>query len=319
VTMSGEVHVVFGAGQVGSRLAAQLLHDGKRVRIAKRTPAAVPPAAEVTLGDAADRAFCIAAADEAASVYNCMNPPYGAQAWASLLPLYGDNLIAAAGKTGARLIVLNNLYMLGRTGGRLMDEDTPINPCSKKGEVRARVSERLFAAHRRGDVRAAEGRASDFYGPGANQSYIGDYFWKPALAGKTVQLPIDPDAVHTYHYVPDVAAGLALLGQADDATLGRAWMLPCQPAGTLCELAGRLSDALGSTIRLARIPRWVIKAGAIFVPLLRELDEMRYQWDEPFIVDDRRFRERFSAQPVDPRDAARATVDWAKQRYGRDQ
>jgi nucleoside-diphosphate-sugar epimerase len=317
--MDGELHVIFGAGQVGSRLAVQLLHDGKQVRIVKRTPAAVPRGAEVTLGDAADRAFCIAAADGATSVYNCMNPPYSAQAWASLLPLYGDNLIAAAGKAGARLIVLNNLYMLGRTGGHLMDEDTPINPCSKKGEARARVSETLFAAHRRGDVRAVEGRASDFYGPGAALGYVGDYFWKPALAGKTVQLPIDPDAVHTYHYVPDVAAGLALLGQADDSALGRGWMLPCQPAGTLRELVGRLTDALGSPIRLAKIPRWVIKAGAILVPLLRELDEMRYQWEEPFIVDDRRFRERFAAQPGDPHAAARATVDWAKQRYGRDQ
>ncbi|MDE1952076.1 MAG: hypothetical protein KGL51_10825 [Betaproteobacteria bacterium] len=75
-----------------------------------------------------------------------------------------------------------------------------------KGEVRAQVAELLFAAHRRGEVQATVGRASDFYGPGGAATFVGDHFWPAALAGKTVRLPFDPDAVHTYHYIPDVAA-----------------------------------------------------------------------------------------------------------------
>jgi nucleoside-diphosphate-sugar epimerase len=314
--MSDELHVVFGAGQVGSRLATQLLQSGKRVRIVKRAAASVP-GAEMKLGDALDPEFCLEAAHGATSVYHCMNPAYDAKVWASVLPRYADNLIAAAGKAGARLIVLNNLYMLGRTGGRPMNEDTPMNPCSKKGEIRARVSQQLFDAHRRGDVRAAEGRAADFYGPGGQQTYIGDYFWKPALAGRTVQLPVDPDELHTYHYIPDVAAGLASLGSgsANDSDLGRAWMLPCQPVDTLRTLVDRLSQMVGRTIRIAKVPRWVIRLSGIFVPLFREVDEMLYQWEEPFIVDDRRFRERFGTQPTDLMEAARTTVEWAKQHY----
>jgi hypothetical protein len=123
--------------------------------------------------------------------------------------------------------------------------------------------------------------------------------------------------VHTYHYIPDVAAGLAVLGSGptNDSDLGHAWMLPCQPADTLRALVDRLSQVLGRTIRIAQVPRWVIKFSGIFVPLFREVDEMLYQWEEPFIVDDRRFRERFGARPAELMVAASATVEWAKHHY----
>ena len=141
-----------------------------------------------------------------------------------------DNLIEAAARAGARLVVLDNIYMLGRPGTRPFDEDTPPNPCSRKGRIRARATERLFEAHARGDVQATVGQASDFYGPGATKTLFGDQFWPQALAGKKVWLPIDLDAIHTYHYIPDVAAGLAALGCAAADAYGRPWMLPCAPA-----------------------------------------------------------------------------------------
>jgi nucleoside-diphosphate-sugar epimerase len=226
-----------------------------------------------------------------------------------------DNLIAAAGRAGARLVVLDNVYMLGRPAGRPLDEDTPLNPCSRKGEIRARAAQRLFEAHRRGDVIATAGRASDFYGPGGTLTYLGDQFWRPAISSKTVRVLVNPDAIHTYHYIPDVAAGLMALGCAGPDVYGRPWMLPCAPAGTMRELTARLSHKLGREIRLARVPRWTVRAIAIFVPILREVDEMLYQWDEPFVINDRRFRERFHQAPAGADDAAAATVTWARQHY----
>jgi len=296
--MSNELHVLFGAGQVGRHLARLLLSAGKQVRIVKRSPGDTPPGAEVIQGDAADPAFCAQAARGATTVYHCMNPQYDAQIWAELLPRYMENLIAAAGRTGARLVVLDNVYMLGRPGGRPLDEDTPVNPCSRKGEIRARVAERLFEAHRRGDVLATTGRASDFYGPGGTLTFFGDQFWRAALAGKTVWLPLNPDEIHTYHYIPDVAAGLMTLGCAETDVYGRPWMLPCAPTGTTRELVARFSHKLGREIRSARVSRWMMKAIGIFVPFMREVEEMLYQWDEPFVISDRRFRERFQKEPV---------------------
>jgi nucleoside-diphosphate-sugar epimerase len=312
-----ELHVVFGAGQVGAPLATILMSAGKRVRIVKRSPAGVPPGAEVVAGDAADPAFCARAAEGAAAIYHCMNPPYDAKAWARLLPLYMENLIAAARRASARLIVLDNVYMLGRPDGRALDETTPMRPSSRKGEVRARVAERLFRANEAGEVVAVSGRASDFYGPGGSLTYFGDHFWPAALAGKRVTLPVKLDTPHTYHYVTDVAAGLATLGCAEPEAYGRPWMLPCATAESTRAWIARMSGELGRQIRAASVPRPVLKAMALIVPFLREVEEMAYQWDEPFVIDDRRFRARFRVEPTASEVGARETVRWALRHYGR--
>ncbi len=149
--MVEELHVLFGGGQVGQPLARILLRRGKRVRIVKRSAFGLPEGVEIEQGDATDLNFCVEAARGASTVYHCMNPPYYARVWAELLPRYMDNLIAAAGRSGARLVVLDNVYMLGRPQGKPLDEDTPPRPCSRKGEIRARVAERMWEAHRRGD------------------------------------------------------------------------------------------------------------------------------------------------------------------------
>lgn len=316
--MTSEVHVVFGVGQVGYPLAQRLLVAGKRVRIARRSTAPVPAGCEVVLGDAANESFCVEAARGATTVYHCMNPPYDARVWAEKVPRYMDNLITASASAGARLVVLDNLYMLGPSRGRPLTEDTPMDPSSRKGEIRAQAAKRLFEAHRRGDIIGTSGRASDFYGPGGTLTGLGDFFWPRALAGKTAYSPYPLDAVHTYHYIPDVAAALATLGCADASAYGRPWMLPCAPAGTLRELVARLATKLGREISVAQLPRWMLKTMAVFMPLMRELDEMLYQWDEPFVVDDRRFRERFHLVPADVDQAAAGTVEWAQQHYRKD-
>ncbi|MDH4064803.1 MAG: NAD-dependent epimerase/dehydratase family protein [Acidobacteriota bacterium] len=313
--MASDLHVIFGAGQVGVPLARHLVAAGRRVRVVKRSATGVPAGVELLQGDAADTAFCTLAARGAGVVYHCMNPPYDTRLWAEFVPRYMDNLIAAAAVAQARLVVLDNVYMLGRPGAGPLNEDTPMNPCSRKGEIRARVATQLFDAHRAGDVCATAGRASDFYGPGGTLTGLGDFFWPRALAGKTTYSPYPLDAVHTYHYIPDVAAGLATLGSADENVFGRPWMLPCAPAGTMRQLIGRLATAAGRELKAGQMPRWLVKGLAIAMPIMRELGEMLYQWDEPFVVDDRRFRARFGLVPEREDAAAAATVAWATAHY----
>jgi nucleoside-diphosphate-sugar epimerase len=173
----------------------------------------------------------------------------------------------------------------------------------------------MWEAHRRGDVRATSGRASDFYGPGGTLTHLGDQFWRPAIAGKRGRVLVDPNAIHTYHYIPDVAVGLATLGTAGNDAYGRPWMLPCGPAETMRALVARFSRELGREIRLMTMPRTVLKTLALVVPLLREIDEMLYQWQEPFVINDRRFRERFEQRPEDLQQATADTVAWAKVHY----
>lgn len=311
------LHVVFGAGQVGQPLAQQLRDRGMRVRLARRSASAqAPPGCELAVGDAMDPAFCRDATRGATVVYNCMNPPYDTAQWAAQIPRFTENLIAAAGGAGARLVVLDNLYMLAPPRGRRLDENSPVGPVSRKGIIRARAAERVAAAHRAGEVTAVTGRASDFYGPGGTMTGLGDFFWPRALAGKRVYSPYPLDAVHTYHYIPDVAAALVELGCADPSACGQVWMLPCRPAESMRALLGRIQEVLGRDIKAAQMPRLLVKALSVAVPVMRELHEMLYQWDEPFVVDDGRFRARFGLEPATADQAARATVEWALNHYG---
>jgi nucleoside-diphosphate-sugar epimerase len=272
----------------------------------------MPAGIEPAYGNAGDAAFCSEAVAGAKVVYHCVNPAYSARAWADQLPVIQSNLSAAAGAAGARLVVLDNLYAVGTGEGRPINEETPADPQSKKGEIRARLADDLFAAHERGDVRVVAGRASDFYGPRGFETHFGKLFWGNALKGKPVGFLPDPSTPHSYHYVPDVAEGLIQLGLGPDDVCGRPWMLPCSPAEPTTALVQRFSRHLGRDIKLRRMPKPILKVVGRFVPILRELDEMLHQWEQPFVVDDSQFRVRFGSRSTDNDTAAAATVDWAK-------
>jgi nucleoside-diphosphate-sugar epimerase len=298
-----QLHVVFGAGQVGPPLARLLAAAGHRVRLVRRSaaPAAIPGVESVR-------------ARGATTVYHCVNVAYFADQWAAELPPILDGLIAAAGRTQARLVVLDNLYALGKPGGRKLTEATPFDPCSRKGELRARLHRQLEAAVKRGDVRAVTGRASDFYGPGGVGTHLADRFWPAALAGKAASMVVPLDTPHTYHFIPDVAAGLARLGQ--DPAADGTFMLPCHPAEPTRGLVDRLAAALGRPIATTRMSPLLLKALGLVMPILRELGEMAYQWDEPFEVDDARFSARYGAIAAPRDEAARQTVAWGRAAFG---
>src|SRR5512137_383383 len=315
MTKPQELHVVFGAGQVGPPLARLLAAAGHRVRLVRRSdaPAAIP-GVEAVRADARDAAAATEASRGATAVYHCMNVAYFADQWAAELPRILDGLTVAAGRARARLVVLDNLYAYGKPGGKKLTEATRFDPCSRKGEIRADLHRRLEAAVKRGDVRAVTGRASDFYGPGGVGTHFADRFWPAALAGKTVNMVIPLDAPHTYHFIPDVAAGLARLGQ--DATAEGTWMLPGHPAEPTRALVDHLAAALGRPIATSRMSPLLLKGLGLFMPILRELQEMAYQWEEPFEVDDAKFRARFGAIAAPRDEAARQTVAWGRATFG---
>lgn len=313
-----QLHVIFGSGQIGVPLAQRLVAQGHRVRVLRNASSGAITGVEVVKGNLADAASVRDACAGATAVYHCANPPYLTKVWNELLPTWTANLIAGAGAAKARLVVLDNVYAFGDLNGRPLNEDAPMRPTSRKGEIRARVAQQLFDAHARGDVRVVVGRGSDFWGPGSTQTYFGDQFWPSVFAGKPARILGDWTTPHTYHYIPDVVAGLAALGEAGDDVTGRWWMLPCQPAVSSLAMVERLGKAAGLEIRTAPTPRLLISVLGIFMPMLPELMEMDYQWQRPFVMDDSRFRAAFPAVlPEDVTVAASATVKWAREHYAR--
>lgn len=309
------MNVVFGAGQIGAPLIERLRSLRRQVRVIRRsTPATAE--GEVMSGDAMDPRFCERACEGATTVFHCLNADYSAKAWATILPVMQENLIVAAGKAGARLVVLDNLYALGKPTGPITEE-TPVAPTSEKGRIRAQLSQALFEAHRAGRVHAIAGRASHYFGPGVTQSQLGDRFYQRALSGRSAQLFGNPEALHTFSYAPDVAAALVTLSTAEPAEWGRAHLLPVTQALPTRRLVEKLLLAMGSRSTIQPISRLQMRLFSLFAPAVRELVEMNYEWEHDFVVDDARSRARlgFSSTPLE--DALVTTAAWARRTFSR--
>jgi nucleoside-diphosphate-sugar epimerase len=304
-----ELHVILGAGQVGSRLARRLIERGQRVRLVqRRSPHQRLGGVEPMSGDITRLDFAEAACAGAAVVYDCMNPAY--HEWPRLLLPIGRGALHGAARAGAKLVALDCLYMYGRQPGP-MTEDSPLTPCSKKGALRVELADLRLAAHQRGDTRVAIGRASDFFGSDLPFSLFGRRFFERLLAGKAGECMGDPDQPHSYTYVNDVARALETLGSSD-AALGRVWHLPTGPAESSRELARRFGKALGVRGDMVRVPKLVLRTLGVFSPFMREVLEMTYQWEAPFVLDDTRFRQTFGQGPTPIETAVAETAEWAR-------
>jgi nucleoside-diphosphate-sugar epimerase len=182
--------------------------------------------------------------------------------------------------------------------------------------IRAEVAARFFAAHARGDARIVIGRASDFYGPGGLGTHFGEMFWREALTKGTAPLLVNPETPHAYTFTLDVAAALAALGEAaDDGVTGRWWVLPTAPAEPTRALVARFARALGRELRVRVMPPLMRRIAGLFVPVLRELEEMLPSWEVPYALDDGWFRERFALPATPPDEGARLTLEWARARF----
>ncbi|WP_454700016.1 NAD-dependent epimerase/dehydratase family protein [Arthrobacter humicola] len=300
--MSEGLHVIFGTGAIGLATFDALQRRGRTVRLVNRSgQARVPEGIEVAAGDASDPAFTRDAARGAAVVYQTLNPPYSQ--WSTQFPALQSGVLAAAESSGARLVSVENVYMYGRPDGRTLTEDRANNAHTKKGQLRARMSQELLAAHRAGRVQVAIGRASDYFGPrGGAQSNLGDRAFPAALAGKTANVLGDPDQPHTYTYIPDIGEGLAVLGEHPDAP-GEIWHLPNDPdTRTTRELVDIIYKLAGQpSAKLRTLPPLLLRGLSLFNPTIRELLEMQYQFEEPFIVDSSKITDRLglTATPID--------------------
>lgn len=301
-------HVVFGTGPVGTALADYLAASGEKVSAVNRSGRAhTSSSVEVIAGDATDAPFAQAVADGAAVVYQCLGAPY--TKWHELFPPMQAAVLSAARQAGAKLVSFENLYVYAPTGGEPVTEDLPLAATGKKSKLRADMIRDLIAAHAAGDVRVTMGRASDFFGPRALITHMGERVFYPAIAGKKAQVMGNPDQLHTFSYVGDIAKGLATLG-FDDRADGKAWHLPNPPTVSIREFIGKVYEAVGTEAGLAAMPRFMVNLMGIFNSDLAEIKEVLYQFEDPFIVDSSSFESTFgmTATPLD--EAISATVAW---------
>ncbi len=288
----------------------ELREAGAEVRgVCRSGRAEAPGGVEVQAGDISQWKDAQRLCEGAAVVYSCVGLDY--PLWLEQWPWIVNGLINGAGTAGAKLVFADNLYSYGPQDGPLT-EDLPLTRYGKKPTLRARLTEELLGVHASERVPTAIVRASDFYGPRVRNAMLGERVFPMALAGKPAQLIGDIDQPHTYTYVPDFARALIRVAD-DEAAYGQIWHVPSAPAHTTRQIVEKIYKLAGNPARIRVLPEWLMGIMKLFNPLLRELEEMRFIWDRPYIMEHEKFARHFGDEWTSLDDGLAATLDWFRE------
>jgi nucleoside-diphosphate-sugar epimerase len=303
-----QIALILGAtGGIGSAVARNLKARGWAIRALNRDPAkasAKNPDFEWVQGDAMRADDVLAAAHGASMIVHAVNPP-GYRNWGTLVLPMIDNTIAAAKASSATVLLPGTIYNFGPDAFPLLHEKSPQNPVTAKGKIRAEMERRLEAASQEG-VRVIIVRAGDFFGPGAANSWFSQGIVTPGKPVTSVTYPGSRGTGHQWAYLPDVAETMARLVDCRD-TLAPFALFHMQ--GFWDEDGTRLTAAIrrasgNPDMKVKAFPWWMMPFAAPFVPLLKELREMRYIWQEPLRMPNDRLVAAIGAEPWTPIDEA---------------
>ncbi len=301
-------HVVIGTGPLGRATAAALVEKGQSVTLVNRSGSLdhAPAGVAVVAGDLRKLVTLRAEVANAAAIYFCAQPPY--HQWADQFPPLQNAAIELAKGSGARLVVAENLYGYGSTTAA-MTEDTALRPNTRKGAVRADMHRTLIGYRDSGTVQVAVARGSDFFGPHVDGSAVGARAMAAVIAGRAVGYTGNLDALHSYTFVNDFGSALATLG-TDDRALGQVWHVPNAPAGSSRRFFETACQIAGTNPRFRAVSVLEMRALGLFIPPLREMIEMLYQFEDTFIVDSSRFTRTFGDIATPLRESLTETINW---------
>lgn len=302
-----EVHIVTGAGPVGWTVAEQLAGQGESVRILTRSGSGpehhLIERVKVDVLDARQLRDAFAGAT---AVFHCIHgSSYTAAAWQAELPRAEQNVLAAAGEASAVVVFPESLYSYSE----------PQQPMTEAGPRTARGGKRgvrteLLQAREASATNTVSLVSGDFFGPRVRTSHAGERLVPAVLAGKKVWVVGSADQPHSFSYVPDLVTAMIHVARTPPLW-NRVWHTPTGPAVTQRQLASAFTDAGAvSAPRLGAIPGWALRAAGLFPGEAREVAELLYQFDRPFVMDSAASQEALGLHPTPLPEAAAATVAW---------
>lgn len=301
------IHVVTGAGPVGSTVAQQLADAGHRVRLLTRSRSGpVHPLIDRRRVDVAQPSALVEAVEGAAAIYHCIHgSAYDARVWRAELPRAERTVLEAAGRVGALVVFPESLYSYGPVDGP-MTEDTPRTATEGKLGVRTDLLSQRAAS----GVPTVSVAASDFYGPLVRDAHAGERLVPTVLAGRRMRVLGSLDQPHSFTYVPDLAAAMVAAAARED--LWDSFLhAPTAPAITqrhLIELVAAAGEV--PVPRVSAIPASVLRGMGLVSREMRELAETSYMFTRPFVLDSAASEQRLGIAPTPMETGIKATVAW---------
>lgn len=289
------MQTILGAGgAIGTPLAKELKQYTDRIRLVARKPVQVNGDDELFAADLTNADDVLRAVAGSEVAYLTVGLPYNIKVWQRDWPIVMSNVINACLKHDCRLVFLDNVYMYSQDEIPHMTETAAIAPPSKKGKVRATLQDMLLTAvHNRG-LKALIARSADFYGPDIRNSPLSISVLDEYKKGKKAFWQVNASKVHSFTYTPDAAKGTAMLGNTPDA-YGQVWHLPTSHEKlTGKDFIEKIAAAMNRPPTYYIFTRFMMKLLGVFVPILRELGEMAYQYDRDYYFDSSKFDKRFN-------------------------
>ena len=292
------MQVILGAGGIiGRGLAKELKQYTDKVRLVARNPSAVNENDELVKTDLTNPEQTDKAVENADVAYLTLGMQYKTAVWQRDWPIVMTNAINACKKNNTKLVFFDNLYLYGKVNG-WMTEKTPINPSSKKGDVRAKIAEQLINEYKSGNINALIARAADFNGPTQN-TFLYSLVYDKVRKGKKAQWFLNAKVKHSLTDTSDAAKATALLGNTPDA-FNRTWHLPTDKnALTGQEFIHTVEEIYGKKKGYSVLSRSALSLVGLFVPLIKEINEMLYQYESDYLFDSSDFENHFfNATPI---------------------
>ncbi|GGB79243.1 NAD-dependent epimerase/dehydratase family protein [Dyadobacter sediminis] len=302
------MQTILGAGgATGIVLAKELRAYTQQIRLVSRKPVRVNADDELFPTDLLNAREVENAVAGSSVVYLTAGLEYNSKVWKRDWPILIQNVIDACLKAKARLVFLDNVYMYAASEIPSMTEQSAVNPPSEKGKVRAQVQDKLLGAIQENGLQALIARSADFYGPDVQNSPLNISVTDEFRKGKKAFWQVDASKVHSFTYVPDIGKSLALLGNTPDA-FGEIWHLPTSSEKwTGKDFIEMIASEMNLKPRFYIFTRWMMQLLGLFVPILKELKEMAYQYDRDYFFDSSKFEKRFSYKPMSYAEGIRQT------------
>lgn len=289
--------ILGSGGIIANYIAKALPAYTSNVRLVSRNPKAVTGIEELVQADLTSAEQVMSAVKGSEVVYLTAGLQYDIKVWREQWPKLMRNVINACKENGSRLVFFDNVYMYGKVVGP-MTEETPFNPCSRKGEVRAETATMILDEIKKGELTALIARAADFYGPATANSFLNMMVFENLKKGKSAQLMISKNLKHSFTYTPDAGKATALLGNTLSA-FNQTWHLPTDAnALTGQQIVDLAARELNMKPKVTVLPRLMIQLAGLFNPIIKESVEMLYQYDSDYIFDSGKFDSAFTFEKV---------------------
>ncbi len=295
------MQTILGAGgTIGTELAKVLPKYTDKIRLVSRNPEKINPSDELFPADLMDSDAVQQAVDGSDVCYLTAGLKYDKNVWKRSWPVIMKNVIDACEKHDSKLVFFDNVYLYDPNHLNPMTEETPVNPSSEKGKVRAEIIEMLWSAADVKRIEALVARSADFYGPGFDKptSILIETVFKPISQGSTANWLGNDSCKHSYTYTPDAGKATAILGNTPDA-FGETWHLPtASNPFTGKEWVKQIAEGMNQKPKYRTASRFIVRLLGLFMPVMRESVEMMYQYDRDYVFNSDKFEKRFNFKPT---------------------